>query len=461
MGVRADDGTCSAAGAAAGAAGGAAGSCAAPPPLDEAAALEAEAAAVAAAARAAADPLLPAGLEPWQRANVALQRWSLFKLQAAADPAGALPWAPAAAAGLAYCNFEGVNCDKWGNVLIINTGGAELRGTLPPAAALVNLKQLKIFEAASANLTGTLPADWSALRQLEEVVLPYGRLQGTLPRQWANLGKLKKLFLFNNQLTGSLPPEWGQGMASVELFAVQNNKLTGPIPDSFSGMTAMSENQLEGTLPAVLGAAWPRVETVSIGINRFQGTLPPEWGAMANMRNMRLEANTLVGPIPESWGGWERIEHLWLLANAGLYGCHPGSLGARKVYDEWEAAWSTGLEKRPCAAGEAPRGAGPRAGNAGGVQVPWSGAGAGPSAEGGGAEALRMLEMAAQGAGPLQQLRAAPPGAAAGDGAPAPAGAAAPAAAGAGAGEGAASEAGYFDDYEDEGAGDYGGHGEL
>jgi hypothetical protein len=51
-------------------------------------------------------------------------------------------------------------------------------------------------------LLGRLPASWSALTRLEEVVLDSNKLSGELPKEWASLIHLTLFSVANNELFG-------------------------------------------------------------------------------------------------------------------------------------------------------------------------------------------------------------------------------------------------------------------
>jgi hypothetical protein len=54
-------------------------------------------------------------------------------------------------------------------------------------------------------------------------------LWGPLPAELGNLSKLIKMWIYNNDLTGSIPDTW-QGLTSISEMKIELNYLSGPIP---------------------------------------------------------------------------------------------------------------------------------------------------------------------------------------------------------------------------------------
>jgi hypothetical protein len=105
-----------------------------------------------------------------------------------------------------FCNWKGVLCTNGtSTVYSINIwyetlkGITGLRGKLPPASAFQGLSNLtSITIGDQAGITGTLPADWSRLQQMEELWLGNNGLTGTIPSSWGSVVGLKVLYLFKN-----------------------------------------------------------------------------------------------------------------------------------------------------------------------------------------------------------------------------------------------------------------------
>ena len=141
-----------------------------------------------------------AGRDPF-----APQLRALLGIRAAIDRTGGLAysWLEGNGAGGGYCtNFEGITCDRDGNVQWIilrrttGLGGVmRLGGTLPAARWIWDLPRLNIIVLEDIGLAGTLPPDWGDLTQLQHVGLARNGITGPLPEEWAGLARLKVLLL--------------------------------------------------------------------------------------------------------------------------------------------------------------------------------------------------------------------------------------------------------------------------
>jgi hypothetical protein len=121
---------------------------------------------------------------------------SLLGFKAAIDRQGTLAWSAERAANAGYCSFFGITCDTQGNVAKIEFNQVKLGGTLPPASVLRDLTALTGVELDTTGITGTLPTDWGALTQLQDIrIIKNPGITGTLPRTWAGLARLKVLYL--------------------------------------------------------------------------------------------------------------------------------------------------------------------------------------------------------------------------------------------------------------------------
>ncbi|KAF6244013.1 hypothetical protein COO60DRAFT_121768 [Scenedesmus sp. NREL 46B-D3] len=147
---------------------------------------------------------------------------ALLRVKAAVDSAGVLrDWTRAGGASGRYCRWKGVVCTKGTtSVYLINiwtgSGIQGLKGTLPPAAAFAGLGGLtKIGISDQPGITGTLPADWSRMAQLQDIRLADNSLTGSIPSSRSSLSKLKVLSLYENKLSGRVPDSLG-ALTSLE-----------------------------------------------------------------------------------------------------------------------------------------------------------------------------------------------------------------------------------------------------
>ena len=117
-------------------------------------------------------------------------------------------------------------------------------------------------------------------RQITGITLPSRRLFGQLPPIWSSLSELAYVDLSSNSLSGSLTNSQLLTQSSLITVALNNNQLTGSIPEVFSGEHVLvslnlSSNQLSGPLPVSLGKA-------------------------VSLRQLQVNSNSLSGPLPDS-----------------------------------------------------------------------------------------------------------------------------------------------------------------
>jgi Leucine-rich repeat (LRR) protein len=92
-----------------------------------------------------------------------------------------------------------------------------------------NLKNLRSLSFESNKMTGTLPASVLNLQQLEFLGLFDNKFSGTIPSELGNISTLSDLRLALNEFTGTIPAS----LANVKFLWLNDNKLTGAIPESF------------------------------------------------------------------------------------------------------------------------------------------------------------------------------------------------------------------------------------
>ena len=178
--------------------------------------------------------------------------------------------------------WNGVETDVNGRVIILDLAGNDLAGHIPPE--LGELSELEVLELDGNLLTGTLPPELGKLSELEHLELGDNLLTGTLPPELGKLSELEYLELGGNLLTGTLPPELGK-LVKLTDFSVEANYLTGTIPPEIGDLASLELIRLNG--------------------NRFWGELPQSLIALNRLRKFEYEDNSgLCAPADAEFQKW-------------------------------------------------------------------------------------------------------------------------------------------------------------
>lgn len=206
------------------------------------------------------------------------------------------------------------------------------RGSIPSSWG--GLENLVTLYLTSAHLTGSIPESFGALTSMQDLKLSQNKLVGSIPSTLGNLRKLTVLFLWGNQLTGQIPATFA-ALTSMQDLELGDNFLIGSIPTWLEMKSlrnlALQNNQLTGTLPDMLSGL-PQLTVLWVGQNRLVGTLPESYQSLTKLAYLELSQNNFTGTVPSSWSAMLALRELWLNNNPSLGGCLPPawqtSLGA-------------------------------------------------------------------------------------------------------------------------------------
>ena len=231
------------------------------------------------------------------------------------------------------------------------------RLTGPIPAAVGSLARLEELSLSLNELIGSIPAELGSLANLEILTLGYNNLTGSIPAELGSLANLESLYLSNNDLTGAVPAELG-GLPLLTWLSLESNDLTGPVPrrllelQELSGFTfggngglcvpgtsafvawlgeigttrgpfcnARDISALTSLHEATGGGHWAdsdgwlgdasldqwfgvtadplgRVVALDLGQNGLVGHLPATLAGLDRMTELRIDGNTLSGPLP-------------------------------------------------------------------------------------------------------------------------------------------------------------------
>lgn len=159
------------------------------------------------------------------------------------------------------------------------------------------------------NMTGTIPAEITALTALHTLHLSENALTGGIPSEIGTMETLRELLAPGNQLSGPIPASLGS-LAGLESISLGYNSLSGPIPAELGNLAALerlllNHNDLSGPIPSeignltTLGALW-------LASNDLSGDVPQALGNLTGLTSITLAGNNLTGCIPHRLAGMDR-----------------------------------------------------------------------------------------------------------------------------------------------------------
>ncbi|CAN6977991.1 unnamed protein product [Brassica rapa subsp. trilocularis] len=182
-----------------------------------------------------------------------------------------------------------------------------LTGSIPPSFAKIPyLQELYFNENSLGNFSAgdvEFLIDLTNCTQLQSLDVSWNRLGGDLPPSIVNLSMNLIVFdIENNSISGSIPNDIGNLIGLQEIW-LSENLLEGPIPASFgklSGLMALSvhTNRMSGEIPYSLGNI-TRLETLFLSNNNFARIIPPSLGKCRYLLRLHINNNKLNGIIPQ------------------------------------------------------------------------------------------------------------------------------------------------------------------
>ncbi|WOK95895.1 putative leucine-rich repeat receptor-like protein kinase [Canna indica] len=257
--------------------------------------------------------------------------------------------------------WEGVlNCSN-SRVTELKLFNMGLEGTLSSEiGSLTGLQSLDL--SYNKDLEGELPSSIGMLKQLHTLRLIACKFSGIIPNELGNLQNLKILALNSNQFSGKIPASLGR-LSHLQYLDLADNQLNGTLPTSAtegSGLDRLwaaqhfhfNKNQISGPIPSDLFNSSMTVMHILLDNNKLTGEIPDTIGLVNSLRILRLDNNSLNGSVPSSINSLTNLSVL-NLANNNLNGAMPNLTGmdflnyldlSNNSFDPSEAPnWLSGL----------------------------------------------------------------------------------------------------------------------
>ena len=154
-------------------------------------------------------------------------------------------------------------------------------------------------------------------------------LDGTLPNELGQLDSLKVLDVRNNPaLSGNIPVTI-PGLTALRFLTLADNGLEGSIPPGLGDLNELTRlritnNNLSGTLPTALGNL-SQLEVLDIAERRITGTIPESIYTLTNLGQFVIGCDSVSGEISNSIGNLTRLTS-FALSNTLISGSIPASL---------------------------------------------------------------------------------------------------------------------------------------
>ncbi|XP_010671295.2 receptor-like protein EIX1 [Beta vulgaris subsp. vulgaris] len=143
------------------------------------------------------------------------------------------------------------------------------------------------------------------MKNLHLLDLQQNKLSGTIPDCWSADG-IYAINLSSNKLSGLIPNSMGS-LSSLSFLNLNNNSLEGKIPQTFSRLRGLiildlGENKLSGEIPSYSAQSHPSLQILRLRRNQLDGVIPTELCSLQCLQILDLASNNLSGNIPHCIG---------------------------------------------------------------------------------------------------------------------------------------------------------------
>ena len=147
----------------------------------------------------------------------------------------------------------------------------------------------------------------------------------SIPSSISSLQALQYLDLSMNEYTGDIPSQIADLTSLTYMFLAENSFFPGPIPSWLERMSSLTELSLKttqrtGTIPADLfGTQLADLVLLDLDNNRLTGSIPESFGKLWNLQYLLLNRNELTGALPESFVTLGNIRKCTITLRQTLY----------------------------------------------------------------------------------------------------------------------------------------------
>jgi hypothetical protein len=197
------------------------------------------------------------------------------------------------------CTWNGLSCDRLGDVTQVDLYNNEVTGSLGTAFSL--LTSLQAMSLGLNGMRGSLPSELGGLASLTSLVLATNHLTGSLPSELAQLSILQDLTLDDNRITGTIPTWLGQ-LSNLQTLSLSNNTFSQPGLSHGGADSHSGAGSNRSAFPFEFGLL-TNLQTLDLSFNGLHGTIPTEVFNIGNsMQYVNFGENSLTGTIPSLFG---------------------------------------------------------------------------------------------------------------------------------------------------------------
>jgi len=162
----------------------------------------------------------------------------------------------------------------------------------------------EILDLHDNDLEGEIPSVQRDDHPIMYMLLHNNGFSGRMHNSIANLESLTRLDVSNNELTGAMPSSFADMDQLQYLYLANNGWEEGPFP-SWHNLTGLLELSLKGTnrvgpIPEWLGEEMRDMKLLSLDNNNLSGEIPETIGHMKRMEYLLLNQNNLSGEVPDT-----------------------------------------------------------------------------------------------------------------------------------------------------------------